>query len=587
MVLVLEFFFYFLFLFIKFYSFLDKNYFYNNQGSKLSKFIKNKNIEEAKINNKFIFNDINKNHLYSCIISTNIIALKIMFTYDFLSSNFYVINLFNKKIDLISSFGNYFTVFKVLYYIVSFIFTFYIVLKIFSKNKKVETNEVVNTCDLLIGTEGENNIYLNKNGLFQNILITGSIGSGKTSSAITNILDYLLKNNIYGLILDVKGNYIDIVKSVARKYNKLENIVTISLSDDFSYNPLDKPNVSAIEIAHGLRKVLTLLSDKNNSDSYWLDKVEMYLKDFIVIIRTYNEYPTFFEIHKLVTNKDYLNSKLNNIENLARFSDYKLFEINSSLSNIKNEFLSLDDRTSSIIRSEITRLTDIFSSEYIINKKFCSKSDNLNFNSNNIYVLSINISENRKLSKIISTYLKLDSQNQILNNNKIPVFFICDEYQEFCNSEDSHFFSLSREYKSINVVSMQSYTSLINNLNNINSAKVIIQNFVNKIWFRNDDVFTVEEIIKQLGKEEKERISTSFNESSKETKYSLFTNSFKNLKSNLSEGYNINKNLENILDINYFTSSLKTFEAVCLFSDGININVYKKVKLKRWEDKVL
>jgi SepF-like predicted cell division protein (DUF552 family) len=194
----------------------------------------------------------------------------------------------------------------------------------------------------------------------------------------------------------------------------------------------------------------------------------------------------------------------------------------------------------------------------------------------------MNIAENRKLSKIVSTYLKLDFQQQILKFNSKPIFFMCDEYQEFANTEDSNFFSLSREFKCINVVSMQSYTSLNNSLNNINAAKIIIQNLVNKIWFRNDDVYTVEEIIKQIGKEEKEKLSVNLNEASKETKYNLFTNNFKNIKSNLSEGYTVTKSLENILDCNYFTTKLKTFETACMLSDGNNVTLYKKVKLKRW-----
>ena len=38
------------------------------------------------------------------------------------------------------------------------------------------------------------------------------------------------------------------------------------------------------------------------------------------------------------------------------------------------------------------------------------------------------------------------------------------------------------------------------------SVKVIIQNLINKIWFRTDDTYTIEEVQKQIGKEEKEKI---------------------------------------------------------------------------------
>jgi len=596
MFLFLEFFIYILFLFFKLYSLLDKIFFFTNQGSKLDNYIKKKNLSNIT-SNLVNHNNINfsyfkspiwyKHMIYSLLVSVNIIAIKLAFTYNFLSCNFYYIKIFDKQIDLVSSFGVYFNIFKFLYYISFSFFIIYISYYIISKLDKGKKEITIDNTDMMcLGfDEVQNPVYLTNSGLYQNILITGSIGSGKTSSGITNILDYFIKSNIYGLILDVKGNYNSTVNEVAEKYSKQSNIIEISLKSSFNYNPLDKPNIKPLELAHTVRKVLTLISDKNTSDSYWLDKVESYLKDFITLIRVYNEYVNFSEIHKLVIDKEYLKSTLSKIRDIIikdTFKDDKLFEINSSLSNIKNEYLNLDERTSSIIRSEITRITDLFVSDYNINKKFCSKSDKIEFNSDYIYVLSLNIADNKKLAKVISTYLKLDFQKQILSFNNKPTFFICDEYQEFSNVEDANFFSLSREFKCINVISMQSYTSLNNSLNNTNAAKVIIQNLVNKIWFRNDDIYTVEEIIKQIGKEEKDKLSINLNEASKETKYSIFTNKFKNIKSNLSEGYTVTKSLENILDSSYFTIKLKTFETVCILSDGTSSKLYKKVKFKRW-----
>jgi hypothetical protein len=571
-------------------------YFFSNQGSKLDNYVKRKNLTNitdtfVKHSNEFLPNFKSpiwcKHMIYSLLVSANIIAIKIAITYNFLSCNFYYINIFNKQIDLVSSFGIYFNIFKSLYYLSFSFFVFYLSYRFISRDSKC--NKEVNidkSNNMYIGFDEEKaSVYLDKEGLYQNILITGSIGSGKTSSGITNILDYFIKTDIYGLLLDVKGNYINMVKEVAEKYSKHNNIIEISLYSKFNYNPLDKPEIKPLELAHMIKKVLILISDNNSSDSYWLDKVESYIKDFITLIRVYNEYVSFIEIHKLVIDKEYLINRINDIGKVILnnvFSDEKLFEINSSLSNIKNEYLKLDERTGSIIRSEITRITDVFTSDYNISQKFCSKSDKLSFNSNNIYVLSINIADNKKLAKVISTYLKLDFQRQILNFNSKTVFFICDEYQEFSNVEDANFFSLSREFNCINVISMQSYTSLINSLNNINSAKVIIQNLVNKIWFRNDDINTVEEIIKQIGKEEKERLSLNLSEASKETKYSIFSNKFKNVKSNLSQGYTVTKNFENVLDAGYITTNLKTFEAVCFFSNGTDSKLYKKVKLNRW-----
>ena len=67
-------------------------------------------------------------------------------------------------------------------------------------------------------------------------------------------------------------------------------------------------------------------------------------------------------------------------------------------------------------------------------------------------------------------------------------------------SKQKNSFSQSRESKCINVVSTQGYTSLLNALNNKYSVEVIVQNLVNKLWFRSDDIFTIEDAQKQLRK---------------------------------------------------------------------------------------
>ena len=125
-------------------------------------------------------------------------------------------------------------------------------------------------------------------------------------------------------------------------------------------------------------------------------------------------------------------------------------------------------------------------------------------NSGKIVVLNMNINEYRNLSKIIATYLKLDFQTEVLrqlsnkNINPHPVAFISDEYSEYASATDANFFSQSRESKCINIVSTQSYTSLLNALNNKYTVEVIVQNLVNKLWFRSDDTFTIEDAQKQL-----------------------------------------------------------------------------------------
>ena len=160
---------------------------------------------------------------------------------------------------------------------------------------------------------------------------------------------------------------------------------------------------------------------------------------------------------------------------------------------------------------------------------------------------------------------------QTISNNRRSLCFISDEYQEYVTSSDADFYAQAREAKCINIVATQSYTSLLNSINNQNSTKVIIQNLVNKLWFRTDDVFTIEEIQKQIGKEDKKKTSTTISESSKENNYNYFSNKFTSLNSNLSESINSYYQNDFVFDYNEFTQKLKTFECIAFLSNGTNI----------------
>ena len=342
-----------------------------------------------------------------------------------------------------------------------------------------------------------------------------------------------------------------------------------------------KPSV----LANRLRTILTLFSNQTTTDTYWLDKVELYLTECIKLCRMYNEgYVTFVELHKLIYDKKYLAEKINFVKDLflsSRLNYIQIYEFTTCIDFFQNEFQHLDSKVLSIIQSEISRITQIFINDLEVKKTFCPEKSEITFNgfenlTNDIIVLNMNIAEYRNLSKILAAYLKLDFQSEILmrlskKTNLLPVAFVCDEYSEYATENDANFFSESREAKCINIVATQSYTSLLNSVREQSAAKVIIQSFVNKIWFRNDDIFTIEEAQKQLGKEDKIKYSRSISENAKETKYNYFLKTFRSENSNLSESISTQIQHDFVFDINTFSIGLKTFHAVCFISTGQEI----------------
>ena len=381
------------------------------------------------------------------------------------------------------------------------------------------------------------------------------------------------------LILDVKGNFYKAVKKYAKEYDRLDSLIIIELGSNIKYNPLNKPNLKPSVLANRLKTILELFSS-NNSDSYWLDKSEQVITEAIKLCRLYNNgYVTFVELHNLINYDDYFQTKIEFLRKAFQsgtLSREKIYDLYSSLNFFENEFRRLDSRTLSIIKSEITRITNTFISDYDVLNTFCPKEDEINFcgfesliKENKIVVLNMNIAKYKNLSKIIAAYLKLDFQSEVLiqlsNKKSIsPTVFMCDEYHEYVTLSDSDFFAQSREAKCINIVATQSYTSLLNTLKDESSVKVILQNLVNKIWLRTDDIFTIESAQKQIGREDKIKYSRNISENAGETNYNYFINSLESKKSNISESISTQIHTDFVYDTNFFTQKLKTFSCIAV-----------------------
>lgn len=138
----------------------------------------------------------------------------------------------------------------ILFYLLSSLFCFNslysLFLEKFLKNiKKIKKTKKSSCClanrdnslHLLVG-KNENNdlVYIPEKSLYQNILITGTIGTGKTSSCMYPFTKQLIgyqsqdKNKKIGmLILDVKGNYYKEVVKFAHLCDRLTDLSVLEI----------------------------------------------------------------------------------------------------------------------------------------------------------------------------------------------------------------------------------------------------------------------------------------------------------------------------------------------------------------------
>lgn len=575
------------------YSYIDSKFLYTTSGSKLNREINN----SKRIN---IISSYDKLDIYIIVFLFLIVfSLNYMISSIAFNTNPLTIRIIN-EINLRDIMQGYDANFKLVYNISSAICILILINKYRYKLKeciisnfnklldKQKLEEKPSDNDYIIARDENDECFcVEEDALYQNVLITGSIGSGKTSGAIARLTYNLIKSGKGGLILDIKGNYVDTVKEMCKRLGRVEDVCTLSKKSEWYFELLDK-HISSLELANRLKQVIILLSTNNNSDSYWLDKVENVLMNIIIIMKYLDEL-NLMTLHRLVSEEEYLKEKLLSIRKKLKDNvpdDKIAFELTGAISFIENEYFKLDSRVNTIIKSEITRLTIPLITDYDIYNQFCVQNDKqlISFNNNKIIILSLNIGENKALAKIIATFIKLSYQKHILSNisSQKSSFFIADEFQEFCNTDDAEFLSLSREAKCVNIISTQSYSSLKNALRDQNATNVIIQNLVNKIWFRNDDNYTISEIVKQLGKINVTKENRSISESGQESKKNILGTGFRNKKSSISKSLNYVLIKENEYDENFFSRELKTFEALAFVSTKEGI-ITKKIIFERWK----
>lgn len=76
-----------------------------------------------------------------------------------------------------------------------------------------------------------------------------------------------------------------------------------------------------------------------------------------------------------------------------------------------------------------------------------------------------------------------------------------------------------------------------------------------------------------------EKTSKTISENAKETSYNFFARSLESKNSNLSESINTYLQHDYIVDTNFFSRELNTFECLSFISDGTKILEPKKLKM--------
>src|SRR5262249_38061189 len=102
-------------------------------------------------------------------------------------------------------------------------------------------------------------------GLFTGVAIFGAVGTGKTSGAILPFAEQILSyratdpgNRIGGLVLEVKGDLCQKLKTLLARHNRDGDYIEVGLQGEHCYNPLHGEQ-DAYALAFGIASLLNNL----------------------------------------------------------------------------------------------------------------------------------------------------------------------------------------------------------------------------------------------------------------------------------------------------------------------------------------
>ena len=461
-------------------------------------------------------------------------------------------------------------------------------------------------------------------GLFGNIFVCGSIGSGKTASCAYPFVEQVLNyhpNDAQlkpcGLVLDEKGDFFKTVEAFAKKVNRENDIIRIEIGGEHTWNPIHAPEIM-VEVLAGRLVALyeNMVGGSGGSGDQWVkDGMFKIIKHGLGIHRIAYGYVTVKDLNDMVADMSGGDENEDDnpvLETLSRYdaaiahrrskgelsddeeSDYsyhrRFFEKELACENPKNKATYV---------SAVTSITDLFSKPSVA-KTFCPPKDKIkliNFESiiesGKIIALNAPPSQYGSIGTAIGVMLKLEFQRTLLGrvsreaknaqlNKDRMAFFICDEYQNFVttsgkntNEGDDKFYAESRQSKCVSMVLTQSITTLVSKTGK-EKAQVILGSLRSMIFLAVEPENDRKAAAELCGKSLQQVKSQSFSESLKDSGYNPLSRDVSGSSGSVSSNVSFQERHDYNVQPTEF-GTLQSFESISLIFNGIHTEVPKRV----------
>ena len=448
---------------------------------------------------------------------------------------------------------------------------------------------------------------MNRRALNGNVLVTGSIGTGKTQGFILSAFDQILGNfetRPSILAIDPKGTFVPEALKIIERHGLSEHVLHLKLGGSVTFNPIHCPdgilkNARFLDSAQMIRAAATNFMGKSFDSPFWEISAFNLIKNSIVLcgakfrdvefglIELYNEMISISKDGQAAANlsRQYVTD--------GEFDDEESFNVECAAKYFE-EFSLMDDKVKTGILATSTAFLNQFQ-EFQAGKIFCPKTGEATIKSMDEVVDSGKILlfdiESPALARSMGTFIKLHFQQSILNRLSNPnrsrertAFIIVDEYQDVASSGggaaigDDRFTSKSREANACFMAGTQSHSSLRNSIGKDDAVKELLQNFRTMIACQSTDMTTIKNFQELIGQEDRKKQSHSYSENSRQPNRNLMLGGFDAADANISESISTSEQKEYSVTGREF-SRLTTFESFALIYDGIRTE-FKKLFFK-------
>ena len=479
---------------------------------------------------------------------------------------------------------------------------------LYLKDKKDEPiPQEANT--VILGTSGEDprkyseygsgvkQIIMGLKGLAGNLLVLGSIRSGKTQLLKRVLKDLYTRFDSFipGLILEAKGSFAREARQIITEAGYEDNIIYISLDGKHALNLIYRENVlkdsQLDEVTGFIKAAITNVIGDSQKEAMWKELGANLVKASLAYLGATKNYYTLLDLKDVYQNVH----EPEYAEELKRLSEDSLRFDNEERHNIAEGYKSLLSYSlrSDKQRTSITMVLDSFFdklSDYRAAKVFCPPQNQITLptmddllDSDKVIIFDVDVNE---LARVMGTMLKLVFQRSVLDiakntargkfarSRKRKYLLLADEAHCVVTGSsgssslaDEKYLSMAGEMGGITIYATQSITSIDNSMGSERETNDMLNHFRSAVVFNTNDARTKRWLKDAGGYIEVERDSYSLSEVAPNAKRSL-EGEYDSDNVNLSESYSTSKVKESLSD-SVDTSRLVTFEFLGFIFDGL------------------